>query len=269
MKNNQNELAKSLKSVFAATVIPVALIVAVCVFKYIMGAPANFQGGNPENLPLPGNYLGTIYKGGFIVPILMTFLLTVITFSFERFFTLTRAAGKGSVTKFVQSVKKLLDQHKIDEAVALCDKQKGSVANVIKSGLERYKGVEGEDLLKDQKILAIQKEVEEATSLELPSLEANLVILSTLASVSTLMGLLGTVMGMIRAFSAMAQAGAPDSVALSVGISEALINTAFGIGTSALAIIMYNIFTTKIDKLTFSIDEAGFSIAQTYAANHK
>jgi len=86
---------------------------------------------------------------------------------------------------------------------------------------------------------------------------------------ATLMGLLGTVLGMIRAFAALANAGAPDSVALSTGISEALVNTAFGIGTSVLAVIFYSFFTTKIDKLTYSIDEAGFSIVQSYAANHK
>jgi biopolymer transport protein ExbB len=82
------------------------------------------------------------------------------------------------------------------------------------------------------------------------------------------MGLLGTVLGMIRAFAALANAGAPDSVALAAGISEALVNTAIGIGTAAIAIIAYNFFTTKIDKLTYAIDEAGFSIVQTYSANH-
>jgi biopolymer transport protein ExbB len=82
------------------------------------------------------------------------------------------------------------------------------------------------------------------------------------------MGLLGTVIGMIKAFSALATAGAPDAVQLANGISEALINTALGIGTSALAIIFYNYFTTKIDKLTYSIDEAGVAIVQNFAANY-
>jgi biopolymer transport protein ExbB len=164
----------------------------------------------------------------------------------------------------------LLDAGRVEEAKTECDNQKGSVANVIKSGLVKYQQVEKENgISKEQQVLAIQKEVEEATSLELPSLEQNLVILATISSVSTLMGLLGTVIGMIKSFAAMANAGAPDSVQLANGISEALINTAFGIGTAAIAIIGYNFFTTKIDKLTYSIDEAGFSIVQTYAANHK
>ncbi len=123
-------------------------------------------------------------------------------------------------------------------------------------------------MTKDQKVIAIQKEVEEATSLELPMLEKNLVFLATIASVATLVGLLGTVIGMIKAFAALAIAGNPDATALATGISEALINTALGILTSSIAIIMYNVFTTRIDGLTYRIDEAGVSIAQTFAAKH-
>jgi biopolymer transport protein ExbB len=74
---------------------------------------------------------------------------------------------------------------------------------------------------------------------------------------------------MIRAFSAIATSGAPDAVALSSGISEALINTALGISTSAFSIILYNYFTTRIDKMTYAIDEAGFSIAQDFAAKYR
>ena len=118
---------------------------------------------------------------------------------------------------------------------------------------------------KEQKMVALNKSIEEATTLEMPMLEKNMMILSTLGTVATLVALLGTVLGMIRAFQAMAVAGIPDPTKLSAGISEALINTAIGIGTSAIAVIMYNIFTSKIDKLTYGIDEIGFSIAQTFA----
>ena len=124
-------------------------------------------------------------------------------------------------------------------------------------------------MTKEQKLLDIQKNIEEATSLELPSLEQNLPALATISSVATMMGLLGTVLGMIRAFGALAQAGAPDALALANGISEALINTAFGIFGSLLAIIFYNYFSTKIDGMTYKIDEAGFSLTQTFAAQAK
>jgi len=105
--------------------------------------------------------------------------------------------------------------------------------------------------------------------LEMPMMQKNLVIIATIASIATLLGLLGTVLGMIKSFAALATAGAPDSVALANGISEALINTALGIGTSAVAIILYNFFTSKIDALTYGIDEAGFSIVQNFTAQAK
>ena len=140
----------------------------------------------------------------------------------------------------------------------------------MKAGLDKYNSmIHDNSLSKDQKVAAIQKDIDDVTSLELPALEQNLVILATISSVSTLMGLLGTVLGMIRAFAALANAGAPDSVALATGISEALINTAFGIGTAALAVISYNFFTTKVDKLVYSISEAGYSLVQSFVSNHK
>ncbi|HMW75549.1 MAG TPA: MotA/TolQ/ExbB proton channel family protein, partial [Saprospiraceae bacterium] len=121
------------------------------------------------------------------------------------------------------------------------------------------------------KVMAIQKEVEEATSLELPMLEKNLVFLSTIASIATLLGLLGTVIGMIRAFGNLGadSGGSGAANELSVGISEALYNTALGIGTSAFAIVFYNIFTTKIDGITYGIDESGFTLTQTFASLYK
>jgi biopolymer transport protein ExbB len=235
-----------------------------------MGNPENFQGNNINNLPKPGNYLGIIYKGGIIVPILMAILMMVITFSIERWITITKAKGKGRISAFVVRVYQKLSPSDIDTAVEECDRQRGSVANVIKAGLLKYQQMFGvKEMNKDQKIVAIKQEIEEATSLELPILEQNLVILATIAPLATLMGLLGTVLGMIRAFAALATAGAPDAVALATGISEALINTAFGIGSSALAIIFYNYFTTKIDKMTYAIDEAGVAIVQNFASHNK
>jgi biopolymer transport protein ExbB len=102
----------------------------------------------------------------------------------------------------------------------------------------------------------------------LPMLSKNLVIITTCASIGTLIGLIGTVFGMIRAFAALANSGTPDTAALATGISEALINTAFGIIGSTLAIISYNYFSNRIDTMTHSMDEAGYSIISNFQANH-
>ncbi len=257
------------KNFFAGITMVVILIIAHLIYYLVMGNGSNFEGGDNANHPLPGNYLGIVYKGGAIVPILMSFFLMVIVFSIERFLTINKATGAGPVDAFVRKIKSSLASDNVNEALAECDKQKGSVGNVINSVLHKYKDMMNDTTMnKDQKVLAIQKELEDSTALELPMLEKNLTIIATLASIATLTGLLGTVIGMIKAFATLATAGAPDSTALSNNISEALINTALGIGTSTLAIIAYNFFTSKIDQLTYSIDEAGFSIMQNFAAKH-
>lgn len=261
---------KSAFSGFATVVIPIIIVVSICIYLFVLGNPANFQGNNTANHPIQGNYLGVVYKGGPIVPIILSLLLMVITFGIERFITITKAKGKGRINPFVAKVHNKLSNEDLDSAINECDKQKGSIASVIRAGILKYQEmISVKGLNKDQKVVAIKQEIEEATSLELPMLEQNLVIVATISSIATLMGLLGTVIGMIKAFSALATSGAPDAVALANGISEALINTALGIGTSALAIISYNYFTTKIDKITYAIDEAGVAIVQNFAAHHE
>ena len=244
-------------------VILICAIVCVCLFIFWFGNEMHFEDGHPKNL------WGTVYKGGFIVPILQTLFLTVIVLAIERFIALKSAKGKGSIDKFVAGVKTKLQVNDNEGAKKLCAQQKGSVASVVAAALVRYQEMDQNTTLsKEQKILTIQKEVEEATALEMPALQQNLPILATMTTLGTLVGLLGTVLGMIKSFQALSQSGAPDSTELSTGISEALINTAFGIATGAFAVIFYNYYTNKIDNLTYAIDEIGFSIVQTFAATH-
>ncbi|OFY65106.1 MAG: flagellar motor protein MotA [Bacteroidetes bacterium RBG_13_43_22] len=270
MSKQGSTFKDALQNIFAASAILIAFVVSYLLFVNVMGNPINFEGGNPKGHALEGNFLGIIYKGGFIVPILMTCVLVLIIFIIERLITLSRAKGKGRINIFVRKLQTLLSEDKIEEALEECDKQKGSLANVMKAGLSRYRSLQQDkELEKDQKILSIQKSFEEATALELPMLSKNMVIFSTLASVSVLIGLIGTVLGMIRAFAALAQSGAPDALALSQGISEALVNTAFGITGSTLSILAFNYFSSTIDAYTFKIDESGFSLTQSFAASLK
>ncbi len=251
-------------NVFAGLVIVFCIIVGFLVWKFVMGDGSHFQGGSNENQPLPGDYLGMVYKGGFIVPILMGLLLMTFVFSIERFFVIGKASGKGDVEKFVKKVQTQIAAGDINGALEACDKQQGSVANVVKAGLIKYQEVKRENFDVEKASEVIQKEIEQATSLEMPMLEKNLTILSTLVSLGTLVGLIGTVSGMIKAFAGLATSGTPDQAELANGISEALVNTLTGISTSAFAVIAYNFFTSKIDTLTYFIDEAGFTITQAY-----
>ncbi len=256
-------------AIFAPAVIIGALVLSELVYHLYMGDGSHFEGGDHSKGVLNGNVPGLMYKGGFIVPILMTCFLCVVVFSIERYLTLNAATGGGNLADFIKRIKANLDRGNIDAALAECDKQKGSVANVVRSGLSKYKEVQGQSFTTDHKVSAIQTEIEETKALEVPILERNMPILSTLASVGTLIALLGTVLGMIRSFAALGTSGAGDSSALANGISEALINTALGIGTSALAIILYNYFTARIDAMKYRIDESSFIMTQTLANNEK
>jgi biopolymer transport protein ExbB len=270
MSQSESKGSNDAKAILSALVIPIAIGIGFVIWKFVMGDPSGFENSDPEKNPLPNHILATMYKGGYIVPILMGCFITVVTFSIERFITIRKSKGKGRIDAFIIRIRRLMEKGDLNAAKAECDKQGGSIANVVDAGINIYRQMETDtELDKERKILAIQKELEEATTLELPMLSKNLVIISTIASIATLLGLLGTVIGMIRAFAALATAGAPDAVALSTGISEALNNTALGIGTSAVAIIMYNFFTSRIDAITYGIDEAGYSIVQSFAARTK
>lgn len=252
-----------------AWVIPLLFVIALCIYIFVLGSPDHFIDGDHEKGPKPGDYYGIVYKGGPIVPILMTCFLIVLVFTIERLITLGKASGTASIDGFVRKVRSLLDKNQIDEAIKECDKQKGSIGNVIKTGLVKYKLLTTDsELDKEQKLVALSKEIEEATTLEMPMLQKNLTIIATLASASTLIALLGTVIGMIKAFAALGASGSPDSAALATGISEALINTGLGIGTAAIATISYAYLNSKVDDLTYSIDEISMSIQQNFAEHY-
>lgn len=262
-----------------ATLAPILCILGgYFIWRVVLGSAGNFTNPDPDPShwfwPAHQGPKGTftkMYEGGIVVPILIGSFLIAVTFSIERMLTINKATGAGNIAEFIRKVQFHLANKEVDKALAECDKQKGSVGNVMKAGLRKYKEmITNTELATEQKVLNIQKEIEEATALELPMLEKNLVFLSTIASVATLLGLFGTVLGMIRSFSKLGDEGGGEAAReLSQGISEALYNTALGIGTSAIAIIMYNMFTTRIDGITYGIDESGFTLTQSFAANYK
>ncbi len=259
--SNQKSTSGGFNFMTALLAIVISIVLGVLIYMFVLGAPGNFDA---EGHPKEGNYLGMMHAGGFIVPILMAIFMIIVTFSIERLITISKAKGKGKADEFLRNIKSLLASHQYDDAIAACDKQQGSLANVVRSGVEKLQTVQNDSTLNtEEKIGAVQKELEEATSLELPMLSKNLSIITTCATIATLWGLIGTVLGMIRSFAAMSAAGSPDTAALATGISEALINTAIGIIGSVVGIIMYNYFSTRVDSITHSMDEAGYSLLHT------
>jgi biopolymer transport protein ExbB len=162
-----------------------------------------------------------------------------------------------------------LQSNDYESALAACDKQRGTTANVLRAGIERYMRVKDDSSMDvDKRITATQQAIEEANALEGPLLERNLIALSTIASIATMIGLLGTTIGMIRAFAATGSAsgGVIDATQLATGISEALVNTAGGLISGILGIFFYNFFVNKVDAFNYTTDEATYEVLQLLKA---
>ena len=208
----------------------------------------------------------SIFKGGPLVVLLIMILIMLLVFVVERYISLySNAKGKSSVQVFFKKLITLLQNDDYDGALAACDKQRGTTANVLRAGIERYREVRSQqDLPGEKRIQLTQTAIEEANALEGPLLERNLIALSTIASIATMVGLLGTTIGMIRAFAATGnvEGGVIDATQLATGISEALVNTAGGLMSGILGIFFYNFFVNKVDAFNYTTDEATFEVMQ-------
>ncbi len=206
-----------------------------------------------------------IKQGGPLVAGLIMLSIMSVAFVFERLFTLSRAKGKEAAPAFMKKIRQKIDVLDIDGAAELCAKQRGSLANVLRAGFDRYLVVRSANMDRQQKLQEVQKAMEEANMLEVPLLERNLIALATISSIATMVGLLGTVIGMINSFAALGHAGSVDALKLAVGISEALINTAGGLFVAIFSIVLYNIFTTMIDNFNYGMDEATLQVIEVLA----
>lgn len=201
-----------------------------------------------------------IRQGGPLLVVGLTFFFLTLTFAVERFIVLWRAGGRGNIYKFIKTLKESVHAGDLSEAVAACKKQGGSLANVVGAGLETYQRQAGRKLAPKELMDETRRSLQEASALESPNLEKNLNSLSTIASIATMLGLLGTTIGMIRSFHAMSNAGAPDATQLALGISEALVNTALGLSTAIVATVLYNYFTTQVDLFNNRVEETSYEI---------
>ena len=203
-----------------------------------------------------------IKQGGPLVALLIMLSIMSVTFTLERLFTLMRAKGREPAPTFLRKVRQKIDALDVEGAADLCAKQRGSLANVLRAGLDRYAVVRNAPIDRQAKIQEVQKAMEEANMLEVPLLERNLIALATIASIATMVGLLGPVIGMIRSFAALGHTGSVDAVKLAVGISEALINTAGGLFVAIFSIVLYNVFVTMIDNFNYMMDEATLEVIE-------
>src|SRR5512140_3217311 len=203
-----------------------------------------------------------IRRGGPLLVSGLACFFLLITFCSERLVVLWRAGGRGNVPGFLGVLRQSLGTGDLPQAIGACKRQGGSLANVVGAGLERYQDLRGTGSDKKEMLSETRQAIQVATALEAPHLERNLTAFSTIASIATMIGLLGTTIGMIRAFQAMSHAGAPDATQLALGISEALVNTALGLTTAIIAIVLYNYFTMRVDSFNNEVEETSWAVLE-------
>jgi len=195
-----------------------------------------------------------IQKGGPLMYLLILCSVAVLTVIIERLITLNRY--KINISSFMSKILEAVRRNRIMEAIELCERTTSPVAEVIKAGLLKHSASRQE----------IKEAMEEAALSEVPKLEKNLNLLATLAHVSPLIGLLGTVTGMVQAFQVIQEkATALNPVSpgdLAGGIWEALLTTVGGLSVAIPAIVAYNFLVTKVDNMIINMERAATELVQ-------
>ena len=179
-----------------------------------------------------------IQKGGPLMYLIILCSIVALAVVIERLYHLNRA--KIDIDKFMESISNILKRNRIMEAIDLCEKSPGPIAHIIKAGILKH----------DRSRQEIKEAIEDAGIYEVPRLEKNLGALATIAHISPLLGLLGTVTGMVRAFQIIQEKATslnPVSPGnLAGGIWEALITTAAGLIVAIPTFVAYNYLVSRV-----------------------
>lgn len=188
--------------------------------------------------------LGMMFKGGvMMIPIFLCSLIALAVV-IERWLFLRKV--RINARSFMLQVKSLILRNMVSDAVLLCKRTTAPIAKITKAGVERIRRPREE----------IKEAIETAARVEIFQLERNLGILATISAVAPLLGFLGTVTGMIRAFIQVQHLGGNvDASVLAGGIWEALVTTAAGLIVGIPALIFYNWLQSKVEYFVFEMEE--------------
>jgi len=188
-------------------------------------------------------------KGGVIMVAIGICSVIAVAVIVERWLSLRKV--QINTATFILQIKNLLLKDHVDEAIALCKRTPGPIAKITKAAIEKREGSREE----------IREAIEDAGKIEVYQLEKNLGALGTVAAVAPLIGFLGTVTGMIRAFMQIqAHGGNVDASVLAGGIWEALITTAAGLTVGIPALIFYNWLEGKVQRIVFEMQVSSIEI---------
>jgi biopolymer transport protein ExbB len=194
--------------------------------------------------------LSLFEKGGIMMyPILFSSVL-MLGIAIERLYSLRRRNVVNS--DFLQSVRNQWDWKDIQKTLQLCHSYDNSLSRILKVGLLRVGG----------KLDEIERAIEGAGQHEASLMNSNLRVLGAVANITPMMGLLGTVLGMIKAFNVISLSGTGNPGLVASGISEALITTAAGMVVGIPALALYHYFRGKIDRYVFEMEEISFQLIE-------
>ena len=191
--------------------------------------------------------------GAFMYPILVCLILAIM-FAIERAWSLSRASI--NTKKFMLKIKDALESGGEQEAMEVCAHTRGPIASIFHAGLLR----------KSRGIDQVEKAIITAGSIEMAFLEKNLVWLSLFISIAPMLGFLGTIAGMIRAFKDIAAANDISPAIVASGISEALLTTMFGLLVAIIVQFFHNMFIARIDRLVIDMEESSYDFVNTLVA---
>jgi len=202
-----------------------------------------------------GAWFEIIFKGGILMWPIMITSVVALAITIERFFSLRRATI--DTREFMDTMRSILRQNRIQEALTICDETQGPIARIIKAGVLKH----------DRPKADIREAIEDAGNLEVPRLERYLPALATCANIAPLLGLLGTVAGMIKAFAQIQfKQGQVNPSDLAEGISNALVTTAAGLTVAIPTLILYNYFTTRVENMVLEMEVSSSELVDLLTA---
>lgn len=182
-------------------------------------------------------------KGGWIIAILAVFSIIAVYIFIERYFVISRASKEDK--NFMNNIRDFIHNGRVDSALSLCKNNSSPISRMIEKGLSRI----------GKPLSDINAAIENVGKLEVSRMEKNIAGLATIAGASPMLGFLGTVIGMIKAFYDMSMAGNNIDIALlSGGIYQAMITTVAGLIVGIIGYICYNILVARVEKLVFKLE---------------
>lgn len=191
-----------------------------------------------------------LIKGGYVMIPIVLCSVVALAIIIERFINLRE--NKVIPKDFFNRIKGLLVEGHINEVLSICSKSNKPIAKIIEAGIMKY--YFGRDEIKEA--------IEDAGRHEIAYLERYLNTLSTIAGVTPLLGLLGTVWGMIKVFNVISMVGVGHPDELAGGIAEALITTAAGLSVAIPTLVFYNIFAERADRLVLKMEKSSMELTE-------